>query len=660
MITIDKCPICSSEDTFILLDNGEKFAGEKVNFCNSCGLAYLSPRMDDEEIKEYYLSDSFSEDFRGESERGMVKRDALVQKSKERWNGLEPFLFGGTLLEIGCSSGEFLEIAKDRFEVYGIDASTGYANSSELDIHIGQFPDYDFSDVVDKFDVIATFHTLEHVPDPQTFLNAVYERLDDDGVFIIEYPDLSLAAERTFLPDTYFQKSHLYDFSNFNISLLLVRAGFRVNFATILNPNYPNDKNLLVVCTKSDDGPLEAAPMSDRAADLAKKLTQKLKGFNVNLDRKMRIVHVASHHINIGDGAISYGIREGLTQATRTHIDFFSIDIVDYANFDAIIKAEDLEQYEPDLIIVGGGGTIDGHDNRTQTGTAFRMPLEELDKLSAPIGFVGLGHNTFPGQDFHKAEELSNFIEYCRDNEIPFSVRRDKSWERMHNIIDDDLMQYVDVVPDPGFFIRPTDQRSPHISPAAKKNVVLQIAPDAYVHRYGSKEKLDEFMDSVAEYILWLVSEYSAHIIIATHTLDDLWTTMTIMNKKLPNNVRRLHVRATGIYHPVFAREFFNTYAQSDLVVGMRGHSVICGTGLKIPTLGIGSHDKVFGYMEEAGASEWCIPVGGNIMPSLYVKTAELLSDDGASRQVNEIMEATDNWPEEYYLYLNKILGQLT
>lgn len=661
MITIDFCPICNDAAPVTITDIGDKFSKEKVMLCTNCGLGFLSPRMDDIELKEYYLSDSFSEDFRGSKTRQGDTRQELFDNASRRWGVVESFMFGDNLLEIGCSSGEFLALANasQRFNVFGIDPSSGYINSIDFGTtHVGAFPEYDFSDLVDKFDVICTFHTLEHVSDPQKFLDAIYDRLSDDGVFIMEYPDLSLAANRTVLKDSYFQKSHLHDFSEFNLILLLGKAGFRVNFATVPDPQFPRDKNALIVCAKSDKGKRKFAPDTHKASALLEKLKIKIGAPYINLGRPMRVVHIGSQHINIGDGAISVGIRSGITNIAQSEVEFHSLDIVDYANYGETFTAEMINSYNPDLVVVGGGGTIDGHENRVYTGTAFTIPLEEIEKLSAPISFVGLGHNLFPGQEFHCAEELSTFIEFCRDREIPFSVRRDGSWERLHDVIDDDLMSYIDIIPDPGFFISASRKVTPYVSPLAERNIIIQLAPDAYMHRYGSRDEMMEFIDLIAKYLVWAIRKYHIHVTLATHTLDDSWGIMALLNQDIPNTMRRLYTRTTGVYHPVYAQEFFSTYANADLVVGMRGHSVICGTGLGIPTIALSSHAKVYGYMKEADALDWTFPVKSkNLLAELQVATEDLAENSVV--QLDKISNATKTWGDDYYVFLSKVMERI-
>lgn len=349
--------------------------------------------------------------------------------------------------------------------------------------------------------------------------------------------------------------------------------------------------------------------------------------------------------------------REGLTQVTQQNIQFYSVDIVDYANYGKAFTAEGIEDLNPDLIVVGGGGTIDGHENRIYTGTAFTMPLAELEKLSTPIAFVGLGHNLFPAQEFHQADVLSDFIEYCRGESIPFSVRRDGSWTRLHDVIDSDLMSYVDIIPDPGFFIKASGRPSPHFSPIAEKKIVIQIASDAYMHRFGDKETFEAFLALIVEYAVWAIDKYKASISIAVHTLDDMWGVIALMND-VPNNVRRLHMRATGVYHPVFADSFFDTYQQADLVVGMRGHSAICGTALGVPTIALASHAKVSGYMREADASDWAPNVrDDNLLAKLQTATEQLMESPNV--QLEKVAQATKNWTSDYYSFLQKVVGQL-
>jgi polysaccharide pyruvyl transferase WcaK-like protein len=139
-------------------------------------------------------------------------------------------------------------------------------------------------------------------------------------------------------------------------------------------------------------------------------------------------------------------------------------------------------------------------------------------------------------------------------------------------------------------------------------------------------------------------------VCIATHTYDDLTVPIYIADR-IGEHTLREKTRVTGIYHPIFAREFFKTYAIADLVVGMRGHSVICGTGLGTPTIALDTHDKVNGFMVEAGAADWSIsPSQPGFMGKLYEKTNELLSTP--ENQTVRVSQATQQWDSIFKSFL--------
>ena len=664
MITLHSCPMCDSADIDFLTDAGEKFDGERSNICMNCGLVFLSPRMDDNELEEYYLTDAFSTDFRGEEKR-IDRGKFLRARARIRWDAIsDHFPDGGNFLEVGCSSGEFLEFAMQKMVVYGVDPSTGYLNSIDVDdesfggARIGVFPEESFADEVDKFDVIGLFHTLEHAPDPLGLLKSIHDKLVDDGLFFLEYPDVELAAQRESLPTTYFQRSHLYDFSGYNLVNWINEAGFRIFDVVIPNRNYPNDKNVIIAAMKAEPTD-ERVLYNDRALALRDRLRTAMKNhdpININTGANPRILHIGSHNINVGDGAITSGIMNGVSDVLQTTVDFVQLDIVDYLT---TITAEIINDYKADMVIVGGGGTIDGHFGREETGTAFRLPPSEIEKIDAKMMFVGLGHNQFRQQEFFHADILSDFIAFCAAEDIPFSVRMDGSRERLQEIIDADVIKHIQKIPDPGFFVDISNtEQSPYFAPMrGVKNVVLQLASDGSSNRLGSEDEFTKFLDSIWEYFENTIVNHNAQFCIATHTYDDLVIPVHAA-QKVNHKLLRSRTRVSGVYHPLFAENFFRAYSDADLVVGMRGHSVICGTALGTPTIAIATHDKVKGFMAEAGAITWSIdPTLPGFIGKLYEQTSELLS--APERQTNLVSEATKDWYTIFKSFLKEGLKKV-
>jgi len=115
----------------------------------------------------------------------------------------------GKLLEVGCARGDFLRVAAQSFDAYGVEPNPELAESARKVAPV-------YQDIVERtpwneFDVIASFHVIEHVDSPRSFIHAAAERLKPGGLLVIETPDIdSLPYKllktrwRQFIPEHYF------------------------------------------------------------------------------------------------------------------------------------------------------------------------------------------------------------------------------------------------------------------------------------------------------------------------------------------------------------------------------------------------------------------------------------------------------------------------
>ena len=137
----------------------------------------------------------------------------------------------GKLLEIGCARGDFLQVARESFDVYGVEPNPELADSSSKIASVHQ-------DVIERtpwngFDIVASFHVIEHVDSPRRFIAAATEKLKPGGLLVIETPNIdSLPFKilksrwRQFIPE------HYYFFTQKTISRLLSDHGLRVHSLT--------------------------------------------------------------------------------------------------------------------------------------------------------------------------------------------------------------------------------------------------------------------------------------------------------------------------------------------------------------------------------------------------------------------------------------------
>lgn len=95
-----------------------------------------------------------------------------------------------SLLDVGSAHGWFLETARADFDVLGVepDAVVGSrAAARGLPVRAGFFPDVLREG--ERFDVIVFNDVIEHIPDIRSALDACRERLNPEGILILNLPN---------------------------------------------------------------------------------------------------------------------------------------------------------------------------------------------------------------------------------------------------------------------------------------------------------------------------------------------------------------------------------------------------------------------------------------------------------------------------------------
>lgn len=148
---------------------------------------------------------------------------------------------GGTLLEVGCAHGWFLELARGPFDVSGIepDAIVGReAAARGLPVRIGYFPDV--LGATERFDVIVFNDVIEHIPAIGEVLDQCRSRLDPGGLLVLNLPSsngifyrIATLLCRIGLPGAFdrlwqagLPSPHVHYFDRANLAALLRSRGF--------------------------------------------------------------------------------------------------------------------------------------------------------------------------------------------------------------------------------------------------------------------------------------------------------------------------------------------------------------------------------------------------------------------------------------------------
>jgi 2-polyprenyl-3-methyl-5-hydroxy-6-metoxy-1,4-benzoquinol methylase len=169
------------------------------------------------------------------------------ETSPKRWQdhgeALRLYKQSGAVLDLGCSSGSFLEsLTSEPWELYGIEMSSDCARNAEArsgaKVFVGDILDAPFPP--ESFDVITCFDVLEHLYEPRQVMAKVREWLKPGGIFYVFLPNVDSAEARVFgsywcgleLP------RHLFHFSPPSLKYLAKSQGLEeVSLVTSRNPS---------------------------------------------------------------------------------------------------------------------------------------------------------------------------------------------------------------------------------------------------------------------------------------------------------------------------------------------------------------------------------------------------------------------------------------
>lgn len=194
--------------------------------CPDCQFVRVSPVPQSEVLRDYY-----DKSYEVDRERYQRNVESLGCRDLEFLERLEG---KGRMLEVGCSWGFFLEAAHRRgWRVQGIEVSDSAAKWAKknfgLDIICGTIEDF-MSLGVTSFDVVVSWHVIEHVQDPISFLKIVRECLRPGGIVMLRTPNICSASARlnSWAWHWVGAPAHLSLFSPKSLKVAVELAGFSI------------------------------------------------------------------------------------------------------------------------------------------------------------------------------------------------------------------------------------------------------------------------------------------------------------------------------------------------------------------------------------------------------------------------------------------------
>jgi SAM-dependent methyltransferase len=239
------CPFCESREFRPHEKYGPDHRYTYVQ-CRNCTLVYETPRprYDSDFLTAAYSvydTDSHHLKNRGgldERERQLVERYKITLRQIQTRLGRT-----GKILEVGCATGLFLLAAREEgWDAVGVDISASMVAACQqhfgFTAYCGQYQDLDLSSM-GPFDAIYCSHVIEHIPNPNEWMEKFKRDLKADGILCLNVPNqfsidrrfrrglkrLKLARDRWALWRT---PDHLYEPHLKPMKYLMQKHGFQM------------------------------------------------------------------------------------------------------------------------------------------------------------------------------------------------------------------------------------------------------------------------------------------------------------------------------------------------------------------------------------------------------------------------------------------------
>jgi SAM-dependent methyltransferase len=221
-----RCPLCQRNEVQLWREAPDRYHGREKLYrlarCASCQLVWLLDAPEPSEMGEHYGA----------------AYDRCIgdagDDSPERWQGrrrtLAQYKAGGDILDLGCSSGSFLNTLKGgSWKLHGVEFSPAAARAAiertGAEVFVGDVLDAPFK--AESFDAITCFDVLEHVYQPLQVLEKVRQWLKPGGIFYVLVPNIDSAEARVFQSYWYGLElpRHLTHFSPQSLGTMAKMAG---------------------------------------------------------------------------------------------------------------------------------------------------------------------------------------------------------------------------------------------------------------------------------------------------------------------------------------------------------------------------------------------------------------------------------------------------
>lgn len=183
------CPICKKEASlyFRVKDYNRRITSETFDYyrCSSCRYIFLAPIPTN--LSKYYPSDYYP------IPSSINELEKTAECDRYKVDIVKQFASGRRILEIGPAYGSFLYLTKQAgFVAEAIEMDANCCKFIRETIGAKVIQSNDPSEALKgaaKYNVIALWHVIEHLPDPWKTLESISTALHPGGILVIAAPN---------------------------------------------------------------------------------------------------------------------------------------------------------------------------------------------------------------------------------------------------------------------------------------------------------------------------------------------------------------------------------------------------------------------------------------------------------------------------------------
>ncbi|HEY4125202.1 MAG TPA: class I SAM-dependent methyltransferase [Rhizomicrobium sp.] len=240
----NSCGLCNEPSLDQVYSPERSTRGITVYLCRHCGLVQSLPRIDRAPRKGAAVSSGADW---GNVRYGKGFRTKAVLDAIRRHTDLSAQI---SLLDVGSNRGSFARAFLDA-------APQARFTAVEPDERVvNSCADFERTELIharieaahlgaNRFDIVHSCHTIEHLADPAAVLADHWRTLKRDGLLIIDAPSIAFLGSDDVVEEWFIDK-HLFHFSPRTLARMIEMAGFEI----IEGPDRNDRENLLIVARK--------------------------------------------------------------------------------------------------------------------------------------------------------------------------------------------------------------------------------------------------------------------------------------------------------------------------------------------------------------------------------------------------------------------------